>query len=122
MCRYKTTMVTNDRAPENDSGSGDDSEARGEYFHEQHHEGDLQVQLPDYEDKALSFVGRPDYGKITLYVFDRETMEPLFPVFECGKEHFEMLLEQASGALINAAGDYPSMPEMEAAHSEGDVR
>jgi len=37
-----------------------------------------------------------------MYVVQTDPYEPLFPVFECKAEHFELLLEQASGALIDA--------------------
>jgi hypothetical protein len=97
---------------ENDDRNGDN-----EYFHDKQHGKELHVQLPGYEDMTLSFVGRPDYGTVTMYVFDMETAEPLMPVFECEKDHFEMLLEQASGALMNANGDYPQSPGLD---SSGD--
>lgn len=82
----------------------------GEFHHERHHDGHLQIQVPELEHCSLSFVGREDTETVTCYAFDLEEQEPVFPLFEVKKENFESLLEQASGALINANGDYPSVP------------
>jgi len=38
-------------------------------------------------------------------VIDPETGEPQAPLFECTAEHFDLLLEQASGALMDARGE-----------------
>jgi uncharacterized protein (UPF0218 family) len=65
------------------------------------------------EDMAASFVGREDAGTVTLYAIDPDNPVDKIPIMECEKEHFELVLEQASGALMNAEGDYPNMPEME---------
>jgi len=79
-----------------------------EFFHEIVEDGaPLQIQLPEYDQYSLSFVGRPDYETVTLYLFDMAENKPVAPIFECDKEHFELLLEQASGALMNAEGDFP---------------
>jgi len=84
-----------------------------DWMYPPNHDGDLQVHIDGHENMALSFVGRPDYGTVELCVFDTEEMQAVDTVFECKKEHFEMLLEQASGALMNAEGDFPQRPEME---------
>jgi len=98
----------------------EDTETEQDSFHDSHHDQEMQVLLEGVEDMTLSFVGRPDYETVTMYVIDPETMEPQFPVFECEKEHFEMVLEQASGALMNAEGDYPSMPGYDPDSAGGD--
>lgn len=84
-----------------------------EFHHERHHDGDLQVQVPELEHCSLSFVGRENTETVTCYAFDLEEQKPAFPLFEVKKEIFESLLEQASGALMNANGDYPQVPELE---------
>jgi hypothetical protein len=89
-------------------------------FHESHNDKEMQVLVDGFEGMTLSFVGRPDYGTVTMYIIDPETLEPQVPVFECEREHFETVLEQASGALMNAEGNYPSMPHFEEAHCGGE--
>lgn len=85
----------------------------GEFHHERHHDGDVQVQVPELEECTLSFVGREGTETVTCYAFDLDEQKPAFPLFEVKKDGFETLLEQASGALMNANGDYPQRPELE---------
>jgi hypothetical protein len=76
-----------------------------EFFHDRFHDDELQLLVPGAEDMTVSFVGREDTRTVTCYVIDPETQEPQAPLFECDAEHFDMLLEQASGALMDARGE-----------------
>lgn len=71
-------------------------------FHDETCDKPLAVHIPGCEDMSLSFVGREDYQTVTCYAIDRDNPWNKVPLFEVKLERFEFLLEQASGAKIDA--------------------
>jgi O-glycosyl hydrolase len=80
------------------------------YHYRTNDEVEMQVLLPGYKDCALAFTGREETETVTCHLYDYEKQARIKPVFECKKDHFELFFEQASGALMNANGDYPQSP------------
>lgn len=53
---------------------------------------------------TLSFVGDSSTGTVTIWYFDLEEGEPVEKVAEYDVNHFQMVLEQACAAKLDAEG------------------